>query len=89
MAWGYKCDRIIKLQKKAIRMTHLSEYNAHTEPILKSKKLLKVPDILQIQELKFYYINSYTINYLGTNVLLYTKILISIVTTKTDIMKYI
>ena len=55
MTWGYKCDRINKLQKKAIRIVSLSKYNAHTEPIFKRLHLLKVADILKIQELKFYY----------------------------------
>ena len=56
MTWGYKCDRINKLQKKAIRIVSLSKYNAHTEPIFKRLQLLKVADILKIQELKGYYI---------------------------------
>ena len=32
MICWYKCDRINKLQKKAIRIVSLSKYNAHTEP---------------------------------------------------------
>jgi len=55
LAWGYKCERIVKLQKRAVRIISLSKYNAHTEPIFKELKLLKVPDILRLQELKFYY----------------------------------
>ena len=55
MTWGYQCDRINKLQKKAIRIVSLSKYNAHTEPIFKRLQLLKVADILKIQELKCYY----------------------------------
>ncbi len=31
-AWGYQCDRIIKLQKN----------NAHTEPLLKNLRILKI-----------------------------------------------
>ncbi len=53
--WGYACERITKLQKKAIRIISTSKYNAHTEPIFKSLNLLKVKDILKLQELKFYY----------------------------------
>lgn len=55
LVWGYKCDRVIKLQKRAIRTVSLSKYNAHTEPIFKEYNLLKVTDILKLQELKFYY----------------------------------
>jgi hypothetical protein len=55
LAWGYQCDRIVKLQKRAIRILSLSKYNAHTEPIFKALKLLKINDILKLQILKFYY----------------------------------
>ncbi len=46
---------IVKLQTKIVRITSLSKYNAHTEPIFKSLKLLKLTDILKLHELKFYY----------------------------------
>ncbi len=36
ITWGYKCDRIKQLQKKAIRIVSLSKYNAITEPIKKN-----------------------------------------------------
>ena len=55
LVWGYECDRIMKLQKKAVRIISLSKYNAHTEPIFKHLKLLKVMDILKLQELTIYY----------------------------------
>ncbi len=55
LAWGYQCDRLIKLQKKVIQILNLSKYNAHTEPIFKELKLLKVKDILKLQEFKFYF----------------------------------
>ena len=54
-AWGYRCDRIKKLQKKAIRIICLSKYNAHTNPQFKCLKLLKVEHILKLQELKLYH----------------------------------
>ncbi len=44
-----------KLQKKVIRGLNLSKYSDHTEPIFKELKLLKVKDILKLQELKFYF----------------------------------
>ncbi len=53
LVWGYQCNRLIKVQKKAVRI--VSKYNQHTEPILKVQKLLKIKDILQLQELKLYY----------------------------------
>ncbi len=53
--WGYHRDHIVKLQKKIVRIISLSKYNANTEPIFKTLKLLKVYDILKLHELKFYY----------------------------------
>ena len=32
LAWGFECQRFVKLQKRFIRMISLSTYNAHTEP---------------------------------------------------------
>ena len=55
LLWGYSCKRIEILQKKAIRVISLSKYNAHTEPIFKQLKLLKICDILKLQTLKLYY----------------------------------
>ncbi len=46
LAWGYKCDRIIKLQKKIVRILSLSKYNAHTDPLFKTHKF---------QEFKFHF----------------------------------
>ncbi len=55
LAWGYRCERITKSQKCIVKLLSLSKYNAHTELIFKTLKLLKVIDILDLQELKFYY----------------------------------
>ncbi len=55
IAWRYRYQRITKLQKRIVRVLSLSMYNAHTEPIFKTLKLLNVNDILKLQELKFYY----------------------------------
>ena len=53
--WGFECDRIFKLQKRALRILTDSKYNAHTEPLFKELKLLKVKDIFNVQCLKFWY----------------------------------
>ena len=53
--WGFKCERILKLQKKAARILSASKYNAHTEPLFKNLKLLKIEHILKLHELKLYY----------------------------------
>ncbi len=55
LTWGYQCDRIVKLQKKIVRILSLSKYDAHTESIFKMLKLLQVNDILKLQEYKFYF----------------------------------
>ena len=59
LAWGHNCKRLIKLQKKALRIISISKYNAHTDPLFKKYRILKLPHILQLQELKCYhkYIN--------------------------------
>ncbi len=55
LAWGYRCERITKLQKRIVRILNISKYNAHTEPICKALRLLKVNDIIKLQDLKFHY----------------------------------
>ena len=55
MLWGSKCDRVLKLQKKAVRIIKLKKYNAHTEPIFKELKILRIEHIVKQQELKFYF----------------------------------
>ena len=50
MAWGFESNRKIKLQ-----ITTLSNYISHTETLYKQLSLLKVDDILKLQQLKFYY----------------------------------
>ena len=55
LLWGYRCERIFKLQKKAIRIITCSKYNSYSEPLFKSTKLLKIKDIMKVQQLKFIY----------------------------------
>ena len=59
LAWGHNCKRLIKLQKKALRIISISKYNAHTDPLFKKYRILKLPHLLKLQELKCYhkYIN--------------------------------
>ena len=54
-AWGFEHHRLLKLQKKAIRLITSSKYNAHTSPLFKKLNLLKLEDIFKVQCLKFYY----------------------------------
>ena len=55
LVWGYEMWKLIKIQKRAIRILNNSKYNSHTEPLFKKNNLLKLPDILKLNELKFYY----------------------------------
>jgi len=55
LAWGSKCDTIIKQQKKAIRIINLEFPTAHTEPLLKGMNQLKLTDLYKLKLLKLYY----------------------------------
>ena len=55
LCWGFKSNRVFALQKKAVRIITCSKYNAHTEPLFKTVKLLKLTDLLKLRELIFYY----------------------------------
>ena len=55
LVWGFNCVRLIKLQKKVLRYIGVTSYNAHCDPLFKTFKILKIPDLLRLQELKFYY----------------------------------
>ena len=56
LVWGHECpERILKLQKKAIRVIFKCKYNAHTDPLFKINKLLKFSDIYNVAAMKFYY----------------------------------
>ena len=50
---GLGSESIFNLQKRALRIINYSNYNAHTEPVFKSTKLLKIKDLCTLQELKF------------------------------------
>ena len=64
MLWGYQRNRFTSIQKNVIRIINLNTYNSHTEPLFKNIKLLKIEDVLMLQELKFYFkqLPSYLIN---------------------------
>jgi hypothetical protein len=57
-----RLSKVITLQKKAVRIIAKTDYLAHTEPIFKKLKLLKIGDINQFQILLFMY--KYSINML-------------------------
>ena len=55
MVWGFQTHRIFTLQKKALRIITLSGYLSHTDALYKTNNLLKIDDILILQQLKFYF----------------------------------
>ena len=55
LLWGINTKRITKLQKWALRSITCSKYNAHTEPIFKRLRILKLCDVYKLTALKFYY----------------------------------
>ena len=55
MVWGYEGNRLNKIQKKAIIIITLNKYNSHTEPLFKQLTMLKLEDLLKLQQLKFYF----------------------------------
>ena len=55
MAWGYKGIRLLKIQKKVVRIITLSRYSTHSEPLFKQLNMLKIADQLRLQELKIYF----------------------------------
>ena len=55
LLWGKFTKRIKKIQKWAVRAITCSKYNAHTEPLFKRLKLLKIEDIYKLTAIKFYY----------------------------------
>ena len=76
LVWGTQSNlnnKIVKLQKRAVRIITSSNYLAHSEPIFKKLYFLKLDDIYRIQLLKFIYklINKQLPDYFNQNLLLY------------------
>ena len=55
LCWGFESERLVKLQKRAVRIIHRAKYNAHSEPLLKKSGLIAQKDIFDFQRCKFYY----------------------------------
>ena len=55
LAWGFTCDRVLKLQKTAIRLLCHTHFYAHTEPLFKKLNVLRVSDLFKQKALNFYY----------------------------------
>ena len=72
--WGFDNKRIYKLQKKALRIICKTKYNAHSDPLFKKMKTLKVKDIFHIRCLSFFYhheknnLPTYFRNFISSNI---------------------
>ena len=55
LLWGQDPQRLVTMQKKAIRAVTSSKYNSHTEMSFKHLKILKIQDIFNLRCLKFLY----------------------------------
>ena len=53
LCWNSKAGKLNKIQKKAVRHITKSRYIAHSEPLLKSLKLLKLDDVVKLNIYKF------------------------------------
>ena len=48
-------DIIVKLQKKCVRIITFSDFNSHANPLFIDLKILKVHDVIKLQQLKLAY----------------------------------
>ena len=56
LVWGlHMTERILKLQKKAVRIVSKAKFNAHTEPLFKKLQILNFKDIVKLRCLQFYF----------------------------------
>lgn len=55
LCWGFNNKNIFNLQKRAVRVITKSKYNAHTNPIFKQLRILKLDDLIARKMYKFYY----------------------------------
>ncbi len=55
MTWVYQGNHMFKLQKIAIRIVANSKYNAHTEPLFKLYRILKLSVVLTLHTIKVYH----------------------------------
>ena len=53
--WGQKCNKLLKIQKKMVRVIVKQKYNAHCNPIFKKLKVLKIHEMYKLSLYKFYY----------------------------------
>ena len=53
LVWGYDYEPILALQKKALRVIYSKHPRCHSDPLFKSSKIMKIPDLHTLAQLKF------------------------------------
>lgn len=53
LIWGSFYEALTKIQKRVVRIITQAKYNAHTDPIFKQLRILKLQDLCTLHELKF------------------------------------
>ena len=48
-------DKIVKLQKKCVRIITFSDFDSHVNPLFIDLKILKIHDVIKLQQLKLAY----------------------------------
>ena len=55
LVWGNSAESLFKLQKRAIRIVGGTHYLAHSTPLFKKFKILKLPDLFNLRQLIFFH----------------------------------
>ena len=57
LAWGNSnsANKLLTLQKRALRIMNKLPYRAHTDPVYKKEKILKIKDVYQTESVLFIY----------------------------------
>ena len=53
--WGKQNDKILKLQKRAVRIISIAKPFSHSDPLFKKLRILKINDIYELNLLKLYF----------------------------------
>ena len=61
LLWSTHGSRVSKLQEQTVRIMSNSKYLAHSEPLFKTLKLLKIEYVYRVKFMKFYYNLSYNL----------------------------
>ena len=55
LIWGFAHGRLIKIQKRVIRIITRSKHSAYTEPLFNTHGILQLEDNMKLNAIKFYF----------------------------------